>query len=141
MGAPDTVEGRFELLVVHIALLVDRLGAAAQPAASQALFDVFVGDLDGALREMGVRDLAVPRRMKALAGAFYGRAKAYRAAFADLPEAAALTALVARTILAGLPADPAPLAAYIADCREALAGAAIADILAGEASWPDASTP
>src|ERR1700722_5951612 len=76
MGAPDTTEGRFELLVLHLVLLIERLEHDGEQAASQAVFDVFVSDLDGALREMGVGDLAVPRRMKNLIAIFYGRARA-----------------------------------------------------------------
>src|SRR5882724_2855145 len=72
MGAPDTVEGRFEVLTLHLILLIDRLDRRepAEARARQALFDVYVHNLDGALREMGVGDLAVGKRMRRLAEAF-----------------------------------------------------------------------
>ena len=91
-GVEDTVEGRFELIVLHLVLLLRRLArreganASAQhpfdPALGQPLFDAFCRDLDDNLREMGVGDLAVPRRMRRFGEAFYGRQAAYDAAFA-----------------------------------------------------------
>jgi len=137
LGAPDTVEGRFELLSLHVILLVDRLrnqGAAAA-AVSQALFDVYVRDLDGALREMGVGDLTVPKHMRKLAQAFYGRAGAYNAAF-DGPDGD-LEAVVARTVLQSAEgADPAPLARYIRTAQAALAAGDTAALIGGRAAWP-----
>lgn len=91
-GVSDSVEGRFELIVLHLVLVLRRLGAeeaavsAREPArgpgstVGQALFDVFCRDLDDNLREMGVGDLAVPRRMRQFGEAFYGRQAAYGAA-------------------------------------------------------------
>jgi len=137
LGAPDTVEGRFELLTLHVILLIDRLKGQGAPAAevSQALFDIYVRDLDGALREMGVGDLAVPKRMRKLAQAFYGRAAALGSAF-DAPEGE-LEKVVARTVLQAAPeADPASLAAYIRGARAALAAADTAALIGGHAEWP-----
>ena len=81
---PDTMEGRFDLIVLHLVLLIERLGrdADAGRGIGQQLFDVFCRDLDANLREMGVGDLAVPKRMRAFGEAFYGRQAAYVAAFA-----------------------------------------------------------
>jgi cytochrome b pre-mRNA-processing protein 3 len=139
MGAPDTVEGRFELLTLHVILLVDRLTQAGEEAQAsrQALFDAYVSNLDGALREMGVGDLAVGKRMKALGKAFYGRAAAYQEAFAALPGRALLEDLIARTILEGV-ADHPPdlLASYVLACREALAAQGADRLLAGDTPWP-----
>lgn len=138
LGAPDTVEGRFELLTLHIILLIDvlrDLGVEAAPS-SQALFDAYVRDLDGALREMGVGDLTVGKRMRSLGQAFYGRAAAWRAAFKALPDRDEIELLVHRTILAGDEiASPAGLADYAIGCREALAGQG-RGLLEG-AAWPD----
>jgi cytochrome b pre-mRNA-processing protein 3 len=84
---PDTVEGRFDLIVLHLVLLLNRLDRRAQAGRDfgqkllgQELFDAFCRDLDANLREMGVGDLAVPKRMQAFAEAFYGRQAAYLAA-------------------------------------------------------------
>ena len=138
-GAPDTVEGRFELLTLHVILLIERLKGEGPAAAqsSQALFDIYCSNLDGALREMGVGDLTVAKRMRALGEAFYGRARAYRSAFERLPDQSELAAVVQRTVMAGESArDPAVLAAYAARCRAALAEADIAAVLSAPPAWP-----
>lgn len=142
MGAPDTPEGRFEILTLHVILLIDRLGRDNPDAARlrQALFDVYLSDLDGALREMSVGDLAVGKRMKRLGQAFYGRARAYDAAFKALPDLAKLEGLAGRTVLDGQAGvDPTPLAAYVARTRESLAAGETAALLAGGVTWPAAA--
>lgn len=85
--APDTLEGRFEMLTVHAALALIRLrkDEAAEPLA-QAFTDQFFKVLDSGLREAGVGDTAVPKRMHKMAGAFYGRLTAYAEALQDRPE-------------------------------------------------------
>jgi cytochrome b pre-mRNA-processing protein 3 len=82
LGVPDTVNGRFDLLVLHLWLVLRRFRSTAEAKdASQALFDRFCEDMDANLREMGVGDLTVPKRMQAFGEAFYGRAAAYDVAF------------------------------------------------------------
>lgn len=134
MGAPDTVEGRFELLTLHVLLMMDRLKACGAPAAvlRQQLFDVYLSDLDGAMREMGVGDLAMGKRMRKLGEAFYGRAKAFDLALEALPDHAPLNALIARTALAGAPAEAAEtLSRYVVDCRLRLAASPALGVLGG----------
>lgn len=106
-GAPDTLEGRFELVTLHAALALVRLREAPEAAAlAQSFTDKFFRQLDSGLREAGVGDTSVPKRMRKMAGAFYGRLSAYSAALAagDLP---ALAAAVGRNVLG----DEAALAA------------------------------
>src|SRR5512141_2125850 len=82
-AVPDTVDGRFELIVLHLVLVLDRL--ADDPALrvlGQGVFDRFCQDMDHNLREMGVGDLTVPKQMQRMGGAYYGRAQAYREALA-----------------------------------------------------------
>src|SRR5271170_7178484 len=81
---PDTVQGRFDLIVLHLVLLLDRLGRTdgGGRGIGQSLFDSFCRDLDDNLREMGVGDLAVPKQMRHFAEAFYGRQTVYLAALA-----------------------------------------------------------
>jgi len=138
LGAPDTTEGRFELYSLHVYLLLHRLKGQGPRAAEtgQALFDTYVKALDDALREMGVGDLAVGKRMRKLGEAFYGRVKSYEEAFTALPDVTPLEALVRRTVLDGAE-TPAPgaLAQYVLRQREALAAAPVARLLAGEADW------
>src|SRR5690348_4977091 len=80
-AAPDTVEGRFEIYTLHVVLVLDRLLRQGPEAAkvSQGLFDTYVRSLDDALREMGVGDLSVGKKMRRLGEAFYGRVKNYEA--------------------------------------------------------------
>src|ERR1700761_176269 len=76
---PDTVDGRFDLLVLHVFLLLHRLGAEGKATKSlnQGLFDLMFADMDRSLREMGVSDMSVGKRVKDMARAFYGRVDAY----------------------------------------------------------------
>jgi cytochrome b pre-mRNA-processing protein 3 len=78
-GVADTVDGRFEMIVLHLALLLRRLDreAAAGRALGQGVFDWFCQDMDANLREMGTGDLGVPRKMRAIGEAFYGRRQVY----------------------------------------------------------------
>jgi cytochrome b pre-mRNA-processing protein 3 len=80
-GVPDTVDGRFELILLHAFLIWTRLKSEGQEGAmlSQALFDVMFRDMDRALRNMGVGDLGVPHHIKRMMKAFHGRAMAYAA--------------------------------------------------------------
>ena len=83
LGVPDTVNGRFDLLILHLWMVLRRFRSVGSAGnASQALFDRFCEDMDANLREMGVGDLTVPKRMQKFGEAFYGRAAAYDAAFA-----------------------------------------------------------
>jgi cytochrome b pre-mRNA-processing protein 3 len=136
----DTVEGRFELYSLHVALLLIRLKGRGQIAAetAQHLFDAYVRSLDDALREMGVSDVTVGKKMRKLGQAFYGRLKAYEDAIERLPEAAELKALLLRTALEGQP-PPAgePLAAYVVRTASVLEAQSLEDLLEGRVAWPD----
>jgi cytochrome b pre-mRNA-processing protein 3 len=142
-GVADTVEGRLEMVILHLVLLLNRLeseGEALRPLG-QALFDRFCEDMDDNLREMGVGDLAVPRQMQRIAGAFYGRARAYRAALtADGP--ASLVAALWRNIYGGeAAAEPAAerLEAYVQDAVAHLRHQDATAFLAGHLSYPEPS--
>lgn len=137
LGAPDTVEGRFELYSLHVVLLLDRLKRQGERAAetAQALFDAYVGALDHALRELGVGDLSVGKKMRKLGEAFYGRVKAYEAAFAALPDEGELRALLSRTVYEGLEDRSEALAAYVIAQRNALAAQPLERLLDGKVAW------
>ncbi|WP_420404923.1 ubiquinol-cytochrome C chaperone family protein [Nisaea sp.] len=81
-GVPDTLDGRFDLLVLHTALVLIRLkGEAGESEAfSQALFDTLFTDMDQSLREIGVSDISIGKKVKEMGHAFYGRLDAYEAA-------------------------------------------------------------
>lgn len=99
LGVPDTLDGRFDMVGLHAFLLIRRLQRAEEPgpALAQAVFDEMFRDMDRSLREMGVGDLSVPRKMRQMWEAFHGRAAAYEAAFAG-SDAAALPAALARNV-------------------------------------------
>jgi cytochrome b pre-mRNA-processing protein 3 len=99
-GVPDTVNGRFEMIVLHAVLLLRRLDAGPEPSRrlGQSVFDMFCSDMDGNLRELGVGDLAVPRTMRRIGEAFYGRQQAYAAAL-DSADDRLLAAALARNVL------------------------------------------
>jgi cytochrome b pre-mRNA-processing protein 3 len=134
----DTVNGRFDLLLLHVALVVGRLMREEEgKAAGQALFDVFCADIDDNLREMGIGDLSVPKHMKRVGEAFYGRAQAYEKALAASGDAA-LIETVARNVYGGSGGDAARrLAAYIRRSAGELDRQAIAAIAAGSLTFPD----
>jgi cytochrome b pre-mRNA-processing protein 3 len=137
LGAPDTAEGRFEVYSLHVVLVLDRLAGEGPQAAevSQAVFDTFVKALDDALREMGVGDLSVGKKMRKLGEAFFGRARNYQAAIAALPDREPLESLLARTVYAGVESRAEPLADYLIAQREALAGQPLERLLAAEIEW------
>jgi cytochrome b pre-mRNA-processing protein 3 len=115
-GVPDTVAGRFDMIVLHLVLVLRRLrgqGKGLDPLGQQ-IFDRFCRDMDGNFREMGVGDLVVPRKMREVAEAFYGRAAAYEEALAA-PDPAALADAVYRNVYggAGSPAGAERLAGYV----------------------------
>jgi cytochrome b pre-mRNA-processing protein 3 len=103
---------------------------------AQALFDAYVSALDDALREMGVGDLSVGKKMRKLGEAFYGRVKSYEAALASLPDEGPLGALITRTVYAEAEGAPAEaLVAYVTRQRQALADQPLEGILVGEVEW------
>ena len=79
LGVPDTVNGRYDVIVLHAYFVMKRLKELGPEAGStsQALFDYMFLDMDKNLREMGIGDLSVGKKIKAMATAFYGRIKAY----------------------------------------------------------------
>src|SRR5258707_700527 len=78
LGVPDTVNGRFDMVVLHLWMVLRQLRLLGDQAGlAQPLFDRFCSDMDHNLRELGTGDLAVPRRMQEFGEAFYGRSAAY----------------------------------------------------------------
>jgi cytochrome b pre-mRNA-processing protein 3 len=138
LGAPDTVEGRFELYSLHTYLLLERLKGQGTQAAetAQALFDTYLSGLDNALRELGVGDTVVGKRMRKLGEAFYGRVHSYEAALAALPDRGVLDALLSRTVYAGADEAKVPaMAGYVVAQRDFLVGQPVEAIVAGDVTW------
>lgn len=135
LAVPDTVEGRFELMVLHCGLVVARLGRDPETReAGTRLAETFFDDMDRTLRETGVGDLSVPKKMKKIAGAFYGRLTAYETAGTG----PALVAALARNVYDGRPPEGAAeaLAAYMERTVAALAAADAGTIAGGTILWP-----
>lgn len=100
LGVPDTVAGRFEMVCLHNGLLIRRINVeATKPAKdlAQAVFDAMFSDMDVNLREMGISDLRIGKRVKMLWEGFHGRAQSY-ADTLDAADAAALAAALERNI-------------------------------------------
>ena len=113
IGVPDTLDGRFDLVGVYAFLVIQRLKREPEPgpALAQSVFDAMFSDMDVNLREMGVSDMSVGKRVRAMWEAFHGRAQAYSLAM-EANDTAALEAALARNIWRGArpPAEHAPQA-------------------------------
>jgi cytochrome b pre-mRNA-processing protein 3 len=136
---PDSVDGRFELLVLHLFLLLRRLEVEGSPAQAlgQQVFDRFCQDMDQNLREIGIGDLKVPEEMRRVGAAYYGRAKAYEAALAAEPNS--LAEVLVRNVYnkCGEPAVAARLAIYVTEAAGRLAAQDLAAFNRGELRFPE----
>jgi cytochrome b pre-mRNA-processing protein 3 len=115
LGVPDTLDGRFDLIALHAFLLIHRLQDAPAPGPdlAQAVFDAMFSDMDNNLREIGVSDLTVGKRVRAMWEAFHGRAKVYAAAL-ETADRGTLEAALARNVWRGAP--PQGAAASLSRC-------------------------
>lgn len=136
---PDTPLGRFEMLSLHMFLCQHRLRGEAGAAAelAQNLIDDFFTEVDHSLRELGIGDSSVPKRMKKLAKMFYGRTESYKDAI-ERNDSEALTAALARNVRPDVQAwpDAAALAGYVMEANKALAAQSSQDICSGKITFP-----
>jgi cytochrome b pre-mRNA-processing protein 3 len=137
-GVPDTAEGRFEMIALHLVAVLHRLRHDGQPGRqlARALTETFAVDMDDNLREMAVGDLAVPRYVKRAVGALQERHASYRAALAA-PGDEALAAVVQERLAAptgGL--DVPRICAYIRRVGHRLGQLPSGEVLAGRIAWP-----
>jgi len=142
--APDTLDGRFEMIALHAGLILRRLHAISGlgDEIAQDLADCLFRHFDVALREIGVGDTSIPKRMKRMAEAFYGRNKAYAEGLAA-PGNDRLAEALARNVygaasLAEAPYAPA-LARFARDCAAALDRLGLEDFAAGRIAFPEPS--
>lgn len=140
LDVPDTLDGRFDLIVLHAGLYLPRLKAVKPDGnrLSQAMFDQMFANLEFNLRELGVGDVGVPRRMKDMLQAFYGRVASYDNALriGDMPQ---LRAALHRNVYRAAEVDPArvdALASYVRAAAESLKAADDDVIVAGAFAWP-----
>lgn len=136
LGVEDRIDARFELYTLHILLLVMRLRDEGERGAElgQALFDSYVSALDNTLRELGVGDLSMSKKMRALGQSLYGRMTAYEAPLRT-EDAAGLAPALARNVYADAD-DGAALADYAIRARRMLAQQSFAAVVKG-AAWPE----
>jgi len=114
-GIPDTVTGRFDMVSLHLALLLWRLKREASARDfTQALVELFFRDMDRSIRELGVSDLGVPKKIKTMGNVFYGLVAALDPAL-DAGDAAALATILERNVYGAPHAGIASLAAYLVD--------------------------
>ncbi|MDQ6702796.1 MAG: ubiquinol-cytochrome c chaperone [Pseudomonadota bacterium] len=135
-GIEDSLEGRFESVTLHALLVLRRLNRMDPPAPeiAQDLTDAIFRSFEIALREMGVGDISVPKRMKTIAGAFLGRAAAYdRALRGGTPD---LAAALARNVYDGRK-NPDRLARYVETVNEALVKASLEAFTVGPVPFPE----
>jgi len=136
-GVEDTVDGRFDLIVLHAILLMRRLREGDQVGRdlSQAVFDIMFDDMDAALREMATGDLSVGKKIREMGEAFYGRAKAYEDPLSEGDEDG-LTEAISRNMFEEGEANPAVcafLARYAIESVNVLNSQSVDSLLRGEA--------
>lgn len=140
LGVPDSIEGRFEVIALHGWMVMRRLGAdPAAGAFNQALFDHMFADLDLNLRELGVGDLGVSKKIKNLAEHFYGRVRAYEAGLAPEAGEGALAEAIDRNLYGSTLPDAAHVgvvARYVSAAVAALEGQDAAAIMKGRIAFP-----
>jgi cytochrome b pre-mRNA-processing protein 3 len=136
----DTVLGRFDMILLHAAVLLRRLreGDGKMQRLAQGVFDAFCRDIDHNLREMGISDQGVPRQMKRVGEAFYGRAKAYEAALARPDNGLLAEALVRNVYAEAVEPQVAAmrLAAYVRQVADALQAQDLGALARGEVRFP-----
>jgi len=131
-GVADTPEGRFELVALHLFLALESInpaGARSQTDVVQRTLEAFVTDMDDCMREMGVGDLTVPKKVRRAAGAFYERAGVYRMALSQAVDDDLIAAL-RRFVFAGQSgaADVRSLANYVRATVSRLSGRGPQDV-------------
>lgn len=136
---PDTIDGRFDMIVAHAILYFRRLRGETKEVSdfSQAVFDLFFQDMDASLREMGVTDTRVPKKVKVMGEAFYGRADAYSSAI-DEKDADALANAIGRNIFtdASEPVAQKKLALYLLAAADGLEEQPTEKLVVGDIVWP-----
>jgi cytochrome b pre-mRNA-processing protein 3 len=137
-GVPDTVLGRFDLLLLHLALLLRRL-RDSDATLSQAVFDAFCRDMDHNLREMGISDQGVPHQMRRVGEAFYGRAQAYDVALGAGGDGALADALARNVYAEAVEPKVAAvrLASYVRQAAAALEDQPRDELVRGIVRFPE----
>jgi cytochrome b pre-mRNA-processing protein 3 len=132
-AVPDTIDGRYDLLLLHVTLTMLRI---TDKTVNQNLFDLMFADMDRSLREMGVGDMSIGKKMKPMLASFYGRAITYQKALSE-PDDNNLIAALARNLY-GQPAAPhaKKIAHYMRSCVKNLAAQDETELVQGRSAFP-----
>ena len=140
-GVPDTVTGRFDMITLHSFIVMEHLSKKGEKESqfNQLLFDEVFLDMDHSLREMGVSDVAVSKKIRKMSEIFYGACNGYRTALEEPDPAKAFTRALQRNIL-GKEAAPEKLNNLVNYTLQAIGQVEkvpVKSILAGKMDWPD----
>jgi cytochrome b pre-mRNA-processing protein 3 len=139
LGVPDTPVGRYEMVVVHLFLVLERLRTDRREAddLARALIETFVADMDDSVREMGTGDVAVGKKVRRAAAGFYERSRDYRAGL-EAPDRQELARALARHAYAHESADASgeELASYVREATAVLMRHDMAGADAGPIAFP-----
>lgn len=138
-GAPDTMTGRFDMISLHAALVFRRLRSSEKLTRdfSQNVFDCFFKDMDRSLREMGVGDLSVGKRIEKMGSLFYGMLTNLSSAL-ETGEREAVIGFISRNFHDGhIHPEADKFADYILLCDDLLATQSIEDLMAGKVTFGD----
>lgn len=128
-GVPDTVDGRFDMIVLHLYLVLDRL-RPENFEFRQSLSDLFFADMDRSIREMGAGDLSVGKKVRRMAEAFGGRVEAYQLARSQ--GRVAIEQALARNVYAGQPGNVSALCDWMEQAIQMLASQPADRIVQGQ---------
>ncbi|WP_372708334.1 ubiquinol-cytochrome C chaperone family protein [Brevundimonas sp.] len=140
MGVADEIDARFELYTLHVLLLVMRTRDEGERGAevAQDLFNAYVSALDHALRELGVGDTSVGKKMRKLGEAMYGRMTAYEGPLRAEDEEGLSASLARNVLVSENVSDGMALARYALDSRRRLAAQSFAELTI-KPNWGDLS--
>lgn len=133
MDVPNTPEGRFEMIAIHVVMIIDRLNGDYQNTKdfSQALFDAMFADMDQSLRQIGLGDMTIPKRMRYLMKSFNARAHLYEGAL-KANDSSALEAVLHKNVFLNADGDVKALAMYMTEMRARLAAQSIEALISGQ---------
>ena len=138
LGVPDAPSGRYEMVVIHLFLVIEQLRAVADAASPlpRLLVEAFISDMDDSLREMGTGDLSVPKKVRRAATGLYERSMTYKAAL-EHGDMDALTAVLEEHVYQDVAAPRArALADYIRAASAALAATDADRMVDGKLAFP-----
>lgn len=137
LGVPDTPVGRYEMVVIHLFLVLERLRDAGAKTLQRALIEAFVSDMDDSVRELGTGDTGVARKVRRAAAGLYDRMGGYRAGLAEGHLEALQSAFAAHELFSDA-GDPrgAALAAYMREAADLLAALDATAVSEGQLAFP-----